>query len=71
MVTFKMDPFTTRAEATICICIVDSVMLDRRVGLDYLELLGMSVAHLSKKNAQTPWTQGGPRSVTRDLWRRW
>jgi hypothetical protein len=29
------------------------------------------VAHLSKGMPETPRTQGGPRSDTRDLWRRW
>ena len=38
MATFKMDPSIIRAEATICICFVDGTMLDRRVGLDCLEV---------------------------------
>jgi hypothetical protein len=29
------------------------------------------VAHLSKGMPETPRAQGGPRSDTRDLWRRW
>ena len=29
------------------------------------------VVHLSKGMPETPWAQGGPRSDTWDLWRRW
>jgi hypothetical protein len=31
----------------------------------------LTVAHLSKGMPETPREQGGPRSDTRDLWRRW
>ena len=30
-----------------------------------------NVTHLSKGMPETPWAQGGPRSDTLDLWRRW
>lgn len=37
MITFKMVPSIARADATIFICFVDDVVLDRRVSLEYLE----------------------------------
>ena len=38
MVTFKMDLSIARVDATIYICFVNGAMLDRRKGLDCLEV---------------------------------
>ena len=38
-------------------------------GIEWLNTI--HVAYLPKKMPKTPWAQGGPRSDTRDLWRRW
>ena len=38
MVTFKIEPSIGRVDATLYICFVNDVMLDRQVGLDCLEV---------------------------------
>jgi hypothetical protein len=38
MGTFSMDPSIARTKATICICFVDGIKLDRCVSLDCLEI---------------------------------
>jgi hypothetical protein len=38
MITFKMDSSIARAVMTICIYFISDVIMDRRVGLDYLKV---------------------------------
>jgi hypothetical protein len=57
VVTFKMVPSITRADATICICFVDGAMADRLVVLDCVEekynsgLAGTSTPERSREKA--------------------
>jgi hypothetical protein len=39
--------------------------------LEFVDSMNQDVAHLSKGMPETPRARGGPRSDTRDLWRRW